>query len=159
VSDFKIPEPNAVSKPTADISLTENDKGVVQTESFPVIPKKNDANDFVRPVRMSDLRNILYVTKSIKSEKIQWDEIAIGVATLGFGASISALLADVKIVTFLGKIFYIVLPVISFSASVFVIMLKFMKHKVASFSAHTIEEIIIKYTDSENSKDDSDELK
>lgn len=154
MSDLKIPEPNAVSKPTADISLTEDEKGVVQTESFPVIPKNNDAEDFVRPVRMSDLEKILAVTKSIKLEKIQWDEIAIGAATLGFGASISALLADVKIATGLGKIFYIVLPIISFSSSVFVIMLKFMKHKVTSLSVNTIEEIVIKYTDNENEKDD-----
>ena len=38
--DLKIPEPNVVAKPTADISLIEDEKGVVQTELFPVIPKK-----------------------------------------------------------------------------------------------------------------------
>ena len=40
MSNLKIPEPNVVAKPTADISRTEDEKGIVQTESFPVIPKK-----------------------------------------------------------------------------------------------------------------------
>ena len=40
MSDLKIPKPNVVAKPTADILLIESKKGVVQTESFPVIPKK-----------------------------------------------------------------------------------------------------------------------
>ena len=154
MSEIKIPEPNVVAKPTADISLIEDEKGVIQTESFPVIPKKNDKDDFVRPVKMSDLKKILTLIQAIKSDKIQWDEVAIGVATLGFGASISALLSDVKIATTLGKIFYILTPIISFSITVFVIMYKIMKHKIVSSSANTIEEIVTNYTDNENVKDD-----
>jgi len=153
VSDLKIPKPNVVAKPTADISLIEDKKGVVQTESFPVIPRKNNADDFVRPVKMSDLKKILFVIQTIKSAKIQWDEVAIGIATLGFGASISAILSTVKIATTLGIIFYIITPIISFSSTVFVIMHKIMKRKIVSYSASTIENIITDYIDNENTKD------
>jgi len=153
VSDLRIPKPNVVAKPTADISLIEDEKGIVQTESFPVIPRKNNVDDFVRPVKMSDLKKILSVTQTIKLAKIQWDEVAIGIATLGFGASISAVLSNVEIATTLGKIFYIVAPIISFSTSVFVIMHKIMKHKIISYSASTIENIITDYMDNENTKD------
>ncbi len=48
---------------------------------------------------MSDLKKILFVIQTIKSAKIQWDEVAIGIATLGFGASISAILSNLKIAT------------------------------------------------------------
>jgi len=134
VSDLKIPKPNVVAKPTADISLIEDKKGVVQTESFPVIPRKNNADDFVRPVKMSDLKKILFVIQTIKSAKIQWDEVAI-------------------IATTLGIIFYIITPIISFSSTVFVIMHKIMKRKIVSYSASTIENIITDYIDNENTKD------
>ena len=159
MNDLKIPDPNVVTKPTADISLVEDEKGVVQKESFPVIPKKNNADDFVRPVKMSDLKKILSITKTIKLTKVQWDEVALGIANLGFGASISAILSNVEIKTTLGTIFYIITPIISFSSTVFVIMHKVMKHKITSYSAKTIEDIIKDYIDSENAKDSENELK
>ena len=102
---------------------------------------------------MSDLKKILFVIQTIKSAKIQWDEVAIGIATLGFGASISAILSTVKIATTLGIIFYIITPIISFSSTVFVIMHKIMKRKIVSYSASTIENIITDYIDNENTKD------
>lgn len=153
MNDFKIPESNVIEKPTADISLKQDEKGVIQTESFPVIPKKNNADDFVRPVKMSDLKKILSITNNIKETRIQWDEITIGIATLGFGASISAILAGVKITTILGLIFYIITPIISFSSTVFVIMYKIMNHKKTSDYANIIKDIIKEYIDNENTKD------
>ena len=157
MSDFKIPEPNAQSMPTADISLVEDEKGVTQTESYPVIPKKNDSGDFVRPVKMSDLKRIDAEMISLKAGKIQWDELATAVAMLGFGASISALMSDVLIDSTLGVIFYVATPIVSFSAVMFVVMYKIMKKKTGLTAAEAIAEIVKNYIDDDRKEEKNNE--
>jgi hypothetical protein len=132
MSDSEIIKPNIVSSPTADIRLTQTDEGVVQTESFPVIPRQNLQNEFARPVKMSDIIRILEEIGKIKKKGINWEEIAIGVTTLGFGGTLSALITPVDISDNLGPLFYIILPIISFSLTVYVIMHKVMTKRIES---------------------------
>ncbi len=95
MDELKIPEPNVSSRPTADISLQEESEGLVQNESYPVIPKTKNTEDFVRPIKMSDIKRIYDISKELIKSKIKWDQILLAVATLGFGATISALLSEI----------------------------------------------------------------
>jgi len=138
-------ENNVPVMPVADISLTQDESGIIQTESIPVIPKNKDINDFARPIKMSDLRKISSKISHFKKNRIHWDEIALGISTLGFGGTISALLSKIKIDDPLGILFYIVLPIISFSLIVFLIMFKILHNKIDTNISVFIEEIINPY--------------
>ena len=149
---FQPPEPNANFQPTADIALVQDENGIVQRESYPVIPKANMQSDFARPVLMSDILQIKREAKNLSKGKIQWDEIGIGIATMGFGATLSAIASNVKLDTDLGILFYIIIPIISFSVAVFVVMFKIMKAQTSTHSAFQINQIINKYIDNEKEK-------
>ncbi len=149
----EIPPANVVVKPAADITLSTEESGVVQKESYPIIPKNNDKDDYLRPVKMSDIIKIKQEAISISSQKTKWDEIALGICTLGFGGTLSALASNVVLNTINGIIFYVLCPIFSFSLAVFVIMYKFMKNKTEVISAENIEKIIAPYEeDSKRSK-------
>lgn len=150
MEEVKMPEPNVSSKPTADIKLKQDESGITQTESFPVIPKNNDVNDFIRPVKMSDLKKIFNQAKAIKTNEFQWDELAISISSLGFGGTLSALSSGVKLDSTLGIIFYILFPIVSFASAVFVIMFKKLRHKTSKYSSIIIEETVNQYLDSED---------
>lgn len=153
------PAANAVAKPTADISLSAVGSGVIQNESYPIIPKNNSKDDYLRPVKMSDIFKIKNEAVKITNEKIKWDEIALGVSTLGFGASLSAFISGVVLNSGKGVLFYIISPVISFSLAVFVVMYKVMKYNTSRQSASIIVETIEPYEDFENIEDTINESK
>ena len=139
---LEIPEPNVESKPSADIKLSQENEGIIQNESFPVIPKKLDKEDFYRTIKHSELTTIdTYADKLIQG-KIKWDEIIMTICATGFGATISALISNVKLDTALGIIFYIVVPILSVAGAVFVIMFKFMKRSNEQSFAQTIKNIV-----------------
>lgn len=152
MEEFQPPEPNANFQPTADIVLVQDENRIVQTESYPVIPKANVKSDFARPVLMSDILEIEGEAEKLSKGKVQWDEIGIGVATMGFGATLSAITSNVKLDSNIGILFYIVIPIISFSASVFVVMFKIMKSQKTIHSAFQIQQIIKQYIDSGKEK-------
>lgn len=157
MNSFHPPEPNVIEKPTADISLVQDKNGVIQTESYPVIPKPNVENDYAIPVKMSDLTIIKDGATKLCKSKCKWDEITIGIATMGFGSTLSAIASNVQLNTSGGKIFYIIIPIISFSLSVFVIMFKIMKSQTTKNYAKHIKHTIDPYIDSE--KGENNELK
>lgn len=154
---IEIPAANAVAKPTADISLSAVGSGMIQNESYPIIPKNNSKDDYLRPVKMSDIIKIKCEAVKISNEKIKWDEFALGVSTLGFGASLSAIISGVVLNTVNGIIFFIISPIISFSLAVFVVMYKVMKSSTNRQSASVIVETIEPYEDTENSVEATNE--
>lgn len=149
MSEFQIPEPNMIQKPTADIILTPDENGVVQHESFAVIPR-NARNDFMRPMKMSDINKIKSEAYKLKGNQFDWDELGIGIASLGFGATLSAIASKLPLNDALGIAFYIVSPIISFSSLVFIIMYKLLKKQKASSCADMICNIIGEYIDNES---------
>lgn len=150
MSDFQIPEPNYFSKPSADIILAPDEKGIVQSESFPVIPRNNSKNDFMRPVKMSDIIKINDIARNQKRKQFGWDELGIGITTLGFGSSLSALASNLQLNGALGIVFYIISPVVSFSCLIFVIMYKVLRREKATRTADMICSIIEEYIDDGN---------
>lgn len=153
MSDFIEPEPNVESEPVADIVLTENENGIVQTEQLPVIPKINTKNDFVRPIKRSDISKIYKELQNIKQNKIKWDEISLGITTLGLGATLSALLSGLSLTDNLGILFYIVVPLISMGTLIFTIMYKIFIAKTSNNSATTIQSIIDIYFNKDELED------
>lgn len=143
----KILEPNVETKPTADIRLEQTDDGIVQTELSRVIPRPIDENDFSTPVKISDLKKIQDQVEQLQNKSINWEEISIGVATLGFGATLSALITPISLTHELGKLFYIFLPIISCSLTIYVIMHKIMMKRTETGSSNIIEDIIESYLD------------
>jgi len=139
---LEIPEPNIESKPSADIKLSQENEGIIQNESFPVIPKKLDKEDFYRTIKHSELTTIDTYADRLIEGKIKWDEIVMTICATGFGATISALISKVKLDTALGIIFYIIVPILSVSGAVFVIMFKFMKRSNEQSFAQTIKNIV-----------------
>jgi len=139
---LEIPEPNIESKPSADIKLSQGTEGIIQNESFPVIPKKLDKGDFYRTVKHSELSTIDSHAGRLLEGKIKWDEIIMTICAIGFGAIISALFSSVKLDTTLGIIFFIVIPILSFSGAVFVIMFKLMKRNNERNFAQEIKNIV-----------------
>ena len=143
--EIDIPPPNIVLKPTADIALLKDDSGVVQSESYAVIPKNNSKNEYLRPVKMSDLLRIKKQAATITEQNVKWDEFALGISTLGFGSTLSALASSVALNTTLGVLFYIISPVLSFSLAVFVVMYKVLRTKTDKNSAEIILQIVEPY--------------
>lgn len=149
---MEIPEPNTQTRPTADIALSEQKDGIIQNESFQVIPKSSDSSDFMRPLKMSDIRKIEDLAKNLQTSSIHWDEVLLAVASLGFGSTLSALLSDTKLDTSNGIIFFVIVPIISFSATVFVVMYKILKSKTTNYAGKEIEKIIESYIDKPKDK-------
>lgn len=139
---MEISEPKIESKPSADIKLSRGDEGIIQNESFPVIPKKLDKGDFYRTIKHSELSKIDSHASKLLEGKTKWDEIIMAVCAIGFGATISALFSFVKLETTLGKIFFIVIPILSFSGTVFVTMFKIMNRNNERNFAHEIRNIV-----------------
>lgn len=139
---MELSEPKIESKPSADIKLSQGNEGIIQNESFPVIPKKLDKGDFYRTVKHSELSIIDSHANKLLEGKTKWDEIIMTVCATGFGATISALFSSVKLETTLGIIFFILIPILSFSGTVFVIMFKLMNRNNERNLAQEIRNII-----------------
>jgi hypothetical protein len=139
---LEISEPKILSKPSADIKLSQGNEGIIQNESFPVIPKKLDKGDFYRTVKHSELCTIDSHASKLLEGKTKWDEIIMTVCAIGFGATISSLFSSVKLETTLGIIFFILIPILSFSGTVFVIMFKLMNRNNERNFAHEIRNIV-----------------
>ena len=139
---MEISEPKIEIKPSTDIKLSQGNEGIIQNESFPVIPKKLDKGDFYRTVKHSELSTIDSHASKLLEGKIKWDEIIMTVCAIGFGAMISALFSSVKLETALGIIFFILIPILSFSGTVFVIMFKLMNRNNERNFAQEIRNIV-----------------
>lgn len=139
---MEISEPKIESKPSADIKLSQGNEGIIQNESFPVIPKNLDKKEFYRTVKHSELFTIDSHGSKLLEGKTKWDEIIMTLCGIGFGATISALFSSVKLETTLGIIFFILIPILSFSGSVFVIMFKLMNRNHELNFAQEIRNIV-----------------
>lgn len=139
---MKPPEPNALSKPTADISINAGKDGIVQKETFPIVPKQGDNSEVLRPVKLSDLKLIKSLCGELQDSKIKWDEIILAVSFLGFGGTLSALISDIGMDSSSGKAMYIGAPIISFAGIVFVVMNKILRKEKTGNRANTIEQLV-----------------
>ena len=150
---MEMPRPNVVSKPAADISFSNGGTGIIQYESYPIIPKNNGKEEYLRPVKMSDIIKIKNEAQHILKRKIKWDEFALSASNLFFGVFLSALISNVALASIKGIIFYIIAPIISSSLAVFVVMHKVLRSKIDSLSANTIIKTIEIYEDTSESKE------
>lgn len=139
---MEIPKPNIESNPSADIKLSKENEGIIQNESFPVIPKNLDKEDFYRTIKYSELTMIDSNADRILAGKIKWDEIVMTICATGVGATISAFFSKAELDSNLGIIFYIIVPILSVAGAVFVIMYKFMKRSNEQNYAQNIKSII-----------------
>lgn len=136
-ADIKM-EPNVESLPAADITLSHGPEGLIQTESYPVLPHKESQNDYMVPIKISSLRRFKQKLEQIKDSKFQLDELFLAVSTLLLGSSISALASKVSIDTTLGIWLLVVFPIIGFSSLVATIMLKIMNHRIKKITSQDI---------------------
>ena len=145
MSDFEIPKPNIIAEPTADIIITENEDGLFQNEKCQIKPKNIPNDEFLRLIKLSDIKQIYQNNKKIKKIKIQWDEISLAISTLGIGTTLSAFISKISKTDEWATLFYNIIPLISTASIVFTIMFKIMKKNNITDSASIIENIIFRY--------------
>lgn len=119
-----MPSANAEALPAADVRIRNGPKGLTQTESFPVIPHKDEPNDYMIPIKKSTLKKFKTKLEQLKESKFQWDELLLAISTLFIGGIISAVIGNVEIATKQGIFFYIISPPIGMCTLVITIMLK-----------------------------------
>lgn len=100
----------------ADLTLTpEQSQQATSTIIKSVItPKEYLIEEFIE-IRKGSLDEIENILQEIQTEKWPLGEILLSIASLCIGSSISALCSNVKLDSSLGKLMYILLPIIGVS--------------------------------------------
>lgn len=107
------PDPNVENLPSADVTFSEEKEQVKTTVSHPVLIPKEYIEDSMIQIRSSSLKRWTSKIKKVENSKINYSDLFLSLGMVGAGAIISALLADIKIDSTLGIIFYVVVPVVS----------------------------------------------
>lgn len=143
-----MPELDSSTKSTPVIVIDKIDGNITQIESYQVHPApKQDECYFT--LRHSELKSISKFLKSVENRKFPWDELCGFIAAIGFGGTLGAATSHVLLDSFLGIIYFVVLPIVSFSLSVFVVMFKIQNIKENKFESRAPQQIINNYLESD----------
>ena len=103
----------AISFPVADIHAQTDGVDMRVNHSYPVVTPDEDKKEFIVAIRASSLRSWRLRLSTLNGKKIPWPEFFLAVSSLGIGSILSAIASDVKLATFKGTFFYLILPPIT----------------------------------------------
>jgi hypothetical protein len=102
-----IPPPDYVVKPEGDKDLTTS------VRTYSVTVPEDEANDFVVEVRASVLKDIRDTLDKHSENTFPWQEVLLAITAILIGGFFSGIFSSIKIDTFLGKLVFVVFPVVS----------------------------------------------
>lgn len=114
-----LPDPPPVTRaPVADVHAPQAGEGNQVTYTYPIRQPERDLNDFQVGVRASVLKRCRSRLSSASGSTFPLADLLLGVATLTAGAFLSALVSDVCLDSWRGKLFYIISPIVAVGTGV-----------------------------------------
>lgn len=138
-----IPEETISSLPVADITIAQDKEVMTTNYQYPVKRPAEYQNEFMVLVKASNLQKVREVLLQAKSVKFPIHEVLLGISSISIGATLGALSAGIKLDTFLGKLMYVLCPLITVGSFVSYVFTRRDNLKSVKDFADEIEEYIV----------------